>query len=88
MLVEEHGAGRQLARVRTWPVIAAGGFALFVFFCALAIIAGSQQAWAACAILQTAGIVIAIRMALESAAAMARFDRALGGLLEVLDRQR
>jgi glycosyltransferase involved in cell wall biosynthesis len=88
MLVEEHGAGTQLGRVRTWPVVSAGGFALIVFFCALAFIAGSQQAWAACAVLQAAGIVIAVRMALESAAAMTRFDRALGGLLEVLDRQR
>ncbi|MBV9333894.1 MAG: hypothetical protein JO146_07785 [Candidatus Eremiobacteraeota bacterium] len=88
MLVEEHGAGKQLARVRTWPVVSAGGFALIVLFCVLAVIAGSQQAWLACAILQAAGVAIAIRMALESAAAMSRLDRALGGLLEVLDRQR
>ncbi len=88
MLVEEHGAGKQLARVRTWPAVSASGFALVVFFCVLAVIAGSQQAWVACAILQAAGLAVAIRMALESAAAMARFDRALGGILEVLDRQR
>lgn len=88
MLVEEHGAGRQLARVRSWPVISTAGFALLAFFCVLAVIAGSQQAWAVCAILQAAGVAVAIRMALESAAAMARFHRALGGLLEVLDRQR
>jgi hypothetical protein len=88
MLVEEHGAGKQLGRVRTWPVVSPGGVALILFFCVLAAIAGSQQAWAACAILGAAGVVAALRMALESAAAMARFDRALGGLLEVLDRQR
>jgi len=88
MLVEEHGGGKELARVRTWPVVSGVGFALLAFFCVLAVIAGWQQAWAACLILQAAGLAVAIRMALESAAAMARFDRALGGLLEVLDRQR
>jgi hypothetical protein len=59
-----------------------------LFFCGLAAFAGSQQAWAAFAMLQAAGVIVAIRMALESAAAMARFDRVLGGLLEVLNRQR
>lgn len=88
MLVEEHAGGKQLGRARTWPVASAGGFALIVFFSALAVLAGFQQAWVACAVLQTVAVAIAARMALESAAAMSRFDRALGGLREVLNRQR
>ncbi|HLX25509.1 MAG TPA: glycosyltransferase [Candidatus Cybelea sp.] len=88
LLVEEHEDGKQLGRIRTWPVVSALGFALIAFFSALAVLAGFQQAWAACAILQSIAVTIAIRMALECAAAMARFDRALGGLREILNRQR
>lgn len=88
MLVEEHGGGKQFARVRTWPIGSAGGFALIAFFGVLGALAGLQHVWAACVVLEAAAAGIAIRMGLESAAAMARLDRALGGLREVLDRQR
>ena len=88
MLVEDHGGGKQLARVRTRPLVSTAGFALIALFCVLAAFAGAQQAWIACAVLSLAGLGIAVRTGLETAAAMTRFDRALGGLLEVLDRQR
>ncbi|HEX3370200.1 MAG TPA: hypothetical protein VHS56_11540, partial [Candidatus Cybelea sp.] len=87
-LVEEHGAGKQLARVRSWPRWAPVALATSVLFCALALAAGFGHAWAASAVLGFVGIGVAARAALESASAMLRFDRALGDVREILDRQR
>jgi O-antigen biosynthesis protein len=76
MAVEEHG-GKQLARFRTWPGCSRGGVVLAIALGALASGAGLDRAWAACAILGGLAIGVTIRMALECAAAMSRFDRAL-----------
>lgn len=88
VLVEEHGAGRQLVRFRTWPICSSGAVVGSFGIGALAAAAGFDGAWAACALLGLCALGIATRTAQECAAAMARFDRAIGGLREVLDRQR
>jgi O-antigen biosynthesis protein len=88
MLVEEHGAGKQLARFETWPSATLGAFAFICILCGLAVLAGFDRAWIASGILLAAGVAVAVRTAGEAAAAMARFHRALGGLREVFDRQR
>ncbi|HEY2474937.1 MAG TPA: glycosyltransferase [Candidatus Cybelea sp.] len=87
-LVEEHGGGKQLARLRLRPRWAPASLAASALFCALAVTAGFFHAWAACAVLGFVGIGIAARAGVESASAMRRFDRALGELREILDRQR
>ncbi|HEY2554942.1 MAG TPA: glycosyltransferase [Candidatus Cybelea sp.] len=87
-LVEEHGSGKQLGRFRAWPCFAPAALVASATFCGLAAAAGFDRAWIAAAILGAIGGGIAARAVLESAAAMLRIDRALGGLLEVLDRQR
>lgn len=88
LLVEEHGAGNQLGRFRASPKITAGSVGLIFLLCALAMLAGLDHAWAACAILGAIGLGVTIRAAQECAGASERVDRAIGGLREVFDRQR
>lgn len=49
--VEDHGAGKQLVRVRTWPVSSATGLGIACFFGVLAGGAAVEQAWIAAALL-------------------------------------
>ncbi|HYL26495.1 MAG TPA: glycosyltransferase [Candidatus Nitrosotalea sp.] len=79
MVVEEHGAGKQLTRVRAWPNATIASVLSICFFSGLAVVAGFERAWIACAILQMAGVAVAIRTLCEAGAAMARVDRVLGG---------
>ncbi len=88
MLIEEHGAGKQLVRFRAWPVCSSGAIAGILGLGALAAAAGIDGAWAACTVLGICALGVATRTAQECAAAMERIDRALGGLREILDRQR
>jgi hypothetical protein len=88
MLVEEHGGGRQLGRFRTWPNVYLSSLLFTGLFGALAVLAGINHAWVACVVLGMVGWSIAARAARECAAAMEVVDRAIGGLHEVLDRQR
>lgn len=87
-LVEEHGAGKQLTRFRTWPRCSAGAVAAVAILGALALAAGFDGAWAACAILSLSGLAVLTRTVMECAAAMERLDRTLRGLREVSDCQR
>jgi O-antigen biosynthesis protein len=88
MLLEEHGAGRQLARFRLRPRVATASWLPAALCWALAVAAGSQRAWPACAILGIAGAAIASRGLLEAATAMDCFHGALQGLREIFNRQR
>jgi hypothetical protein len=76
-LVEEHGAGKQLIRFRTWPGCTAGGILSVAGFGALAAAAGFAHAWTACGILSAIALGIAARAALECATAMTRIDGAM-----------
>jgi O-antigen biosynthesis protein len=88
MLVEEHGAGKQLARFRAWPRCSSAAVLSIAGLAALAMAAGFERAWAACAILAAAWVVVTVRTAQECAGAMERIDRALEGSREVPHRQR
>jgi hypothetical protein len=71
MAVEEHGAGRQLMRFRSWPRPSRGGLVVALVLAAIATAAGVDGAWPACALLGAAALVVALRIAQECAAASA-----------------
>jgi hypothetical protein len=81
--VEEHGAGRQLTRVRMWPRYESGALATVVLFAALAAGAGVQAgvgATIACAVLGLLSLVVAWRIAFECSSAMGAIRKALARL--------
>lgn len=86
MLLEEHGAGQQLARFRVWPHFPTAIPLTLVASWSLAATAGLNGAWPSCALFAALGALIAARALRECAAAGAAIDRALGDLNEVFDR--
>jgi hypothetical protein len=79
--VEEHGAGRQLARLRLWPVFSPAAFFLTLLFSGLAAGAASAGAWSASVVLGSAAVVTVCGMLRDAAAAM-------GSLLQSVVRLR
>ncbi|HEX6385852.1 MAG TPA: ATP-binding cassette domain-containing protein [Anaerolineae bacterium] len=77
MVIEEHGAGKQLARFRTWPRPSMTGMGLTLACGALAAGAILDLAWEAGVILGLAAIVLIWRTLLESAAATATILQAV-----------
>jgi hypothetical protein len=71
MAVEEHGAGKQLLRFRSWPKCSFTGLALILVFALLSIGAALAQVWTASAILGIVALLLAVRMFEECANAMA-----------------
>lgn len=86
ILAEEHGAGKQLVRVRLTPRCSGSAVVAVLLFGGVAAAAGAAGAWAAAAILGLLGAGFALRTAQESAGAMMRIERAIGELREILDR--
>jgi hypothetical protein len=78
MALEEHGAGRQLVRLRVWPRLSPLGGAIAVGLGLLGAAALADGAWAVGGVLTTAALVVAVRIAQECAAATA-------SLLSVVD---
>jgi hypothetical protein len=70
MAIEEHGAGKQLVRFRSWPVCSLGGLLLLLLFALLASGAALDQTWAASVILAGVTILLALRMLEECAHAL------------------
>ncbi|MEA2563602.1 MAG: hypothetical protein QOH06_5106 [Acidobacteriota bacterium] len=69
--VEEHGAGRQLLRVRAWPRLSPVGFLLSTLLGLLAAAAAGDSAPAAAALLTGFALLLTVRMLVESGSAMA-----------------
>ena len=71
--LEQHGSGRQLLRIHSWPRYSAiaSGFALF--FAGLAAAAAGDDALAVATALGATALLIAARIAQECAAATAAF---------------
>ena len=67
LAIEEHGAGRQLVRLRTWPRASFFGIVLPFFFAVLAVGAAFDQAWIACATLGLVAFLLILRLLLECA---------------------
>jgi len=87
MAVEEHGAGRQLARFHAWPICTPAALTVCLGFAVLAVWAAVDRAWEVSTVLgATAGLLTA-RTILECGAATAAVCRAFGRL-EVMEEQR
>ena len=76
-VIEEHGAGRQLARFRSWPRCLPRGGVLTLLFGALAGGAALDRAWIACGLIGAIAGVLALRIHDECAAASAAVIDAL-----------
>ncbi len=76
--VEEHGAGKQLARFRTWPAYSPVGVVVIALFALLCGGAALDHAWIASAMLGTVAATLALRVLWECSVATA-------AVLNVLD---
>jgi hypothetical protein len=77
MAVEEHGAGRQLARFQSWPRFAPSVLGLMVLLAACTAGAGLSHAYVAFVFLAAATTLLGARTLQQSGAAMAETDRAV-----------
>jgi glycosyltransferase involved in cell wall biosynthesis len=76
--VEEHGGGRQLARIRLWPRLSRAGIVSTFFVGALFAGAAASGAWAAAAIVGAAAVLLVARELQECAMGMAAALEAIG----------
>jgi hypothetical protein len=77
MAVEDHGAGTQYVRFRSWPRFSSVAVVLALLFALLSVEAVEDQAWTAAAILGTVTVLLALRTLQECAGAMATILRVL-----------
>ena len=84
MASEDHDAGKQLVRFRTWPICAPMGLVLTLVFSALSTGAALDQAWLACWALTGVSLLFILCMLLEYAAAAAAVISALRTMEEKL----
>jgi GT2 family glycosyltransferase len=77
MAVEEHGAGRQLMRFRSWPRPSRGGLVIVLLLAGLAAAAGLDGAVGACVLLAAGALIILLRIVQECATAAATLTAAL-----------
>ena len=73
MAIEEHGAGRQLMRLRSWPKLSTPGLILILVVAMLSALAGIDQAWPASAILGLTAVLLAVWAFGDYAAATASY---------------
>ncbi len=78
MAVEEHGAGRQLARFRVWPRLSRGFVALAAVATVPAAVLGDWDDPRGAALLGALALGLAVRAAFELAAACAVLLRGIG----------
>jgi GT2 family glycosyltransferase len=77
MAAEEHGAGRQLVRLRGWPVATLPGLVATGFLLALAATAAADGSWGATAIVAALAALFPLRFLRDSGAAMSVARRVL-----------
>jgi O-antigen biosynthesis protein len=77
MATEEHGSGRQLVRVRSWPRYSPGAVVLTMLVAALSILAAVDHATVAAALFGALAGVLALRALDETASAAAAVRSAL-----------
>jgi len=80
MGVEEHAGGKQLIRVRWWPVMPAAGPLLTLVFAVLARGAFGDHAWIAAAVLGLGALLFAARAVEQCSAATATIREVVGRL--------
>lgn len=71
--LDNHGSGRQLLRVRSWPICSWLGILLVLWLAGLSATAGYAHAWTACLVLGGVAILVAARILQECASATAAF---------------
>ena len=76
MTVEEHGSGRQLVRLRSWPVVPLRGPVLALGLSLPALAAACDRAWLAAAVLALGALLPALRTLQQCTAAMATITQA------------
>jgi hypothetical protein len=76
LVIEEHGDGRQLVRLRVWPMFEPLALMVVSVFALLAFTAAMNLNWTAWAVLNIPAIVLFARMAYEAGAAEAVVLRA------------
>jgi O-antigen biosynthesis protein len=69
--IEEHGGGRQMVRLRSWPVVSRAAFAVTALFASLAVLAFLGNAPAAAGLFGVFALLMAIRTFGDCAAASA-----------------
>jgi hypothetical protein len=77
MAVEDHGAGTQFVRFRSWPRFSPVAVVLTLLFALLSAEAVEDQAWTAAAMLGTITMLLMLRTLQECAGAMAAILRVL-----------
>jgi hypothetical protein len=77
MAAEEHGAGKQLVRLRSWPIESTGLLAVLSVLLAFSLGAAFERAWVASASFAATGLVLFLRMFQDCATATAAITRAL-----------
>ena len=77
MAVEDHGAGTQLVRFRSWPRFSRVAVVLILLFALLSADAVEDQKWSAAAILGTITVFLTLRTLDECAGAAAVILRAI-----------
>ncbi len=75
--IEEHGANRQLIRLRLWPKISWMSLVFLGLLIVLSIWAGANLAWVAHVVLGVSALVLALRIVEECGTPMAALLRAL-----------
>jgi GT2 family glycosyltransferase len=77
MAAEEHGAGKQLVRLRSWPIESTGPMAVLAILLGFSVCAAFEHAWIASASFAATGLVLFLRMFQDCATATAAIKRAL-----------
>jgi GT2 family glycosyltransferase len=85
-VVEEHGAGKQLFRVRSWPKLSVLSLWLILLFSLLAVLAVYDHGWLAGAILSVMAVSFIARTYYECAAATASVLNAIAQM-EIQERE-
>jgi len=75
--LEEHGAGRQLVRLRVWPRYSPGGLASTAAFVLLSVWAGLDGASVASGLLAAAAVLLVLASVKECGVGMAAFEVAV-----------
>ena len=82
MAVEDHGAGTQFVRFRSWPRFSRVAVVMTLFFALLSAEAVEDRAWSVAALLGTISVLLALRTLYESAGAEAVILRAIKTAVE------
>jgi GT2 family glycosyltransferase len=77
MAIEEHGAGRQMVRLRCWPKLSSAGLGPILLPTLLAIAAAFDQAQAACGLFALIALGFGLRVLCECAGIMAGISSTL-----------